>query len=197
MSSRIIRVDDRINRITVSSALENGTAAATALLSDDHITKIEKEAFEHGYCAGERSGKQMGERMVDAVMKRYDRGIQDIVESHRTLIEAMEKQTVQLALAVSRKLIQREVNLDSDFVAALASVALKRVQSHQSIVLRVSPFDFERVRELTAESHRMFAVSPDPSLERGDFMLDTAQTHFDGRISSQIEAIGRALLLDE
>ena len=30
-------------------------------------------------------------------------------------------------------------------------------------------------------------------IERGDFVVDTAQTHLDGRVSSQVETIGRVL----
>ena len=192
MSSRIIRGDDRINRIKVSAPPE-GAMAAAALLPQDHIMNVEKQAFEQGYKEGERIGKQMGERMVDAVVNRYDRSIQHIVQSHRGLVEAMEKQTVQFALEISKKIIQRELTLDEDLVSALAAVAIKRVRAHQSIILRVSSHDYERVRSFAAETSPSVAVKEDSTLERGDFMLDTAQTHLDGRISSQIEAIGRAL----
>jgi flagellar assembly protein FliH len=193
MSSRIIRGDDRTNRIKVTAPSEGGLGAS-ALLPDNHVLNVEKAAFEQGYNEGERVGKQMGERIVDAVVKRYDRGIQGIVQAHRDLVEAMEKQTVQLALEISRKIVQREVSIDQDFLCALASVAIKRVQGHGSIVLRVSPDDYVRASGCTAKSNPAVTVQEDSTLDRGDFVLDTAQTHLDGRISSQIEAIGRALL---
>jgi flagellar assembly protein FliH len=192
MSSRIIRGDDRTSRIKVSAPPEGGAPGA-ALLPQDHIMNIERQAFEQGYREGERAGKQMGERMVDAAVKRYDRSVQNIAESHRALVEAMEEQTVRFALEISKKLIRREVRLDVDLVTALAGAALKRVQGHQSVVLRVSPSDFERVRAFVDGNSPSVSVREDPALERGDFMLDTAQTHIDGRISAQIEAIGRAL----
>ena len=36
-------------------------------------------------------------------------------------------------------------------------------------------------------------VKDDATLERGDYVIDTAQTHLDGRVASQVDTIGRAL----
>ena len=194
MSSRIIRGDDRIKKIRVTASVGGGSSGGSAeIIGQDHVMNVEKQAFEQGYKEGERIGKQMGERMVDAVVKRYDRSIHEIALAHRALIEAMEKQTVQLALEVSRKVVQRELAMDSDLVCALATVALKRVHAHQSITLRVSAHDFERVRICAVGVNAEVTVKEDSALDRGDFMLDTSQTHLDGRLSSQIETMSRAL----
>ena len=83
--------------------------------------------------------------------------------------------------------------MDTDIVAALASVALKRVSSHQSITLRVSRQDFGRVRVAVANVNPAVTVKDDATLERGDFVIDTAQTHLDGRVGNQVDAISRAL----
>ena len=36
-------------------------------------------------------------------------------------------------------------------------------------------------------------VKDDATLERGDYVVDTAQTHLDGRVASQVDTIGRVL----
>ena len=135
----------------------------------------------------------MGEKMMETAVKRYDRSIQDLAAAHRTLVEAMEKQTVQLALEIAKKVVQRELAIDQDLVSALAVVALKRVHGNDSISLRLSPNDAARVRSAVEAVNPSVAVKEDPSLERGDFILDTGQTHLDARVFSQIETIGRAL----
>src|SRR5438105_7806679 len=189
MSSRIIRGDSRIQKLKVS-----GPGGVNILGgSQERVMDVEKQAFEQGYAEGERIGKQMGEKMVETVVKRYDTGIVKLAEAHKTLVEAMEEQTVFLALQIARKIVQRELTMDPDIVAALASVALKRVLSHQSITLRVSRQDFEHVRAVVAAANPAISVKDDATLERGDFVVDTAQTHLDGRVASQIETIGRVL----
>ena len=189
MSSRIIRGDGRVQKLKVSTPGGGNILGG----SQDHVMDVEKQAFEQGYAEGERIGKQMGEKMVETVVKRYDNGIAKLVEAHKTLVEAMEEQTVRLALEISRKIVQRELTMDPDLVAALASVALKRVLSHQSITLRVSRQDVEHVRAAVTAANPAISVKDDATLERGDFVVDTAQTHLDGRVASQIETIGRVL----
>ncbi|PYS19735.1 MAG: hypothetical protein DMG17_01370 [Acidobacteria bacterium] len=70
------------------------------------------------------------------------------------------------------------------------------MSSHQSITLRVSRQDFGRVRAAIATTNPAVQVIEDTSLERGDFVVDTGQTHLDGRIASQLEAIGHVLFDD-
>jgi flagellar biosynthesis/type III secretory pathway protein FliH len=187
MSSRIIRGQSGISKLKVGDA--NGAIPG----SHDHIMRVEKQAFEQGYAEGERIGKQMGEKMVETVVKRYEGGIAQLAGAHQALVELTELETVRLALEISRKIVQRELTMDPDLVAALASVALKRVAGHQSICLRVSRQDFDHVRVAVAQVNPNVTVKDDASLERGDFVIDTAQTHLDGRVSSQVDTIGRAL----
>jgi flagellar assembly protein FliH len=189
MSSRIIRGDSRIQKLKVSSTGEASIVGA----SEEHVMDVEKQAFEQGYAEGERIGKQMGEKMVETIVKRYDTSIVQLAEAHKTLADAVERESVRLALEISRKIVQRELTMDTDIVIALASVALKRVSSHQSITLRVSRQDFGRVRVAVANINPAITVKDDATLERGDFVIDTAQTHLDGRIGSQVDAISRAL----
>lgn len=154
---------------------------------------VEKQAFEQGYREGERIGKQMGEKMMETVIKRYENSIVELAQSHKALVAEMEENTVRLALEISRKIVQRELTMDADIITALATVALKRVQTHESITLRVSRHDYERVRAGIANVNPAVNVKPDASLERGDFVVDTAQTHLDGRVGKQIDAIAKAL----
>jgi flagellar assembly protein FliH len=105
----------------------------------------------------------------------------------------MEEQTVQLALEIARKIVQRELTLDQDLVAALAAVVLKRVSGHQDITLRVSRHDFPRLRVAITNVNPAVTVKDDATLERGDFVVETGQTFLDGRLSSQIESIGKVL----
>ena len=190
MSSRIIRGDGKLQKLTVSTAAERPFLAAA---SQEHAMSVEKEAFEQGYTEGEKIGKQMGEKMVETIVKRYDNGIAQLAESHKKLVEEMEQQTVRLALEIARKIVQRELTMDPDLVAALAAVALKRVAGHQSIALRVSRQDFGRVRVAVANVNPAVTVKDDASLERGDFVVETGQTFLDGRVTTQIDTIGKAL----
>jgi flagellar assembly protein FliH len=199
MSSRIIRGDDRIKKVRITANMggsSGSVGAATEIIGQDHVMNVEKQAFEQGYAEGERIGKQMGERMVATAVQRYDRSVHELGALHQSLREAMEKEAVRLAVAVAKKIVQREVSTDPDLIAALVSVALKRVQGQTGVTVRVSSQDHSRLAKSLHTLNASIAVTEDTSVERGDFVLDSLQTHVDGRISSQIETIAR-LLLDE
>jgi flagellar assembly protein FliH len=174
--------------------ISNGMPAASAVGSQDGLMDVEKQAFEQGYAEGERIGKQMGEAMVETICKRYEKSLADLAIAHKDMAQAMEVQTVRLAVEIARKIVQRELSVDPDLVAALATVSLKRLSGHQSISLRVSRTDFERVRAAIEKVNPAVTVKDDPTLERGDYLIETAQTHLDGRLANQIDTIGRALL---
>jgi flagellar assembly protein FliH len=193
MFSRIIRGESRLQKLTVCAPAERSIIAASSQSSHEHALNVEKEAFAQGYAEGERIGKQMGEKMVETIVKRYDNSIAELAGSHERLVESMERQTVQLALEIARKIVQRELTLDPDLVAALAAVALKRVSGHQNIALRVSRQDFGRVRVAVGNVNPAVTVKDDATLERGDFVIETGQTFLDGRVAAQIDTIGKAL----
>ena len=197
MSSRIIRGDDRMKKIRVTASVGGGSdGPATDIIGQDHVMNVEKQAFEQGYKEGERIGKQMGERMVATAVQRYDRSIHELAAAHASLRDAMEKATVRLALAVAKKIVQREVTMDPDLVSALVSVALKRVQGQTAVSIRVSSHDHARMETALRALNTTISVAEDSNLERGDFVIDSIQTHVDGRLTSQLETIGRALLDD-
>jgi flagellar assembly protein FliH len=191
MSSRIIRSSEITNKARVSSGGMGGAVADST--PGSYAMTVEKQAFEQGYKEGERIGKQMGERMMETTIKRYERSIQQLASAHRSLTDAMEVAAVRLSLEIARKIIQRESTIDADLVAVMVTVALKRVNGHHGIEVRVSSHDFKRVSETIRSTNATIPVKEDAALERGDFVIDTMETHLDGRISSQIDAVGRAL----
>ena len=188
MSSRIIRGSERIKRPTISSP-----AGSVGGLPRDHVMTVEKQAFEKGYHEGERMGKQMGEQMIGTVVKRYDQSIVQFAIAHKSLLGSMERKTVQLALEIAKTILEREVSTDPDVVTALVTLALKRLEGHHEITLKVSADDLERVRAAIEHINPAVAVAAEPTLERGDFLVDTSKTHLDGRMMSRINSVGRVL----
>ena len=190
MSSRIIRGAKRVKKSRISSPVGGPING----LPQSHIMEVEKQAFEKGYHEGNRMGKQMGEQMMETAVKKYDQTVVDLAISHRKLVESMETETVRLSLEIAKNILGREVSTDPDVVTALVTLALKRLEGHHEIVLKVSPDDFERVQSGVEHINSAVSVEQVASLERGDFVLDTSKTHFDGRMLTRLNHVGRALL---
>jgi len=193
-SSRIIRGSDRIKRPRISRP---SAPSSEPEVSPGRLMEVEKQAFEKGYAEGERIGRQMGEQMIGSMVKRYEKSVTELAIAHRGLVESMEKEAVRLALAVAESVIERELRTDPDLVNALVSLALKRLEGHPEIVLRVSPDDFEMVNRTVSAINPAVRIEQANELERGDFLIDTRKTHLDGRMSSRIRQIGRSLFDEE
>ena len=196
MSSRIIRGDERIRKTDIR-AIAFDTDRDAALEQEEQLRRGQQQAYQQGYAEGDRAGRQAGELMVMTTAAQYERSIVELAQAYEQLQRSMETQTVELALEIARKVIQREVSTDPDLVSALALVALKRVQSHHAITLRVSRHDFPRIHDAVTSVNASVNIAEDPSLERGDFMMDTGGTHLDGRLQNQVETLGRAMLAEQ
>jgi flagellar biosynthesis/type III secretory pathway protein FliH len=94
--------------------------------------------------------------MVENTVNRYERSIQQLAIAHRSLTDAMEGAAVRLSLEIARKIIQRETTIDADLVAAMVTVALKRVNGHHGIEVRVNSHDYKRVSETFAVPTQQF-----------------------------------------
>src|SRR5205814_1332182 len=89
MSSRIIRGDGRGQKLTISSTNSIGMSGSA---SQDQIMEVEKQAFEQGYAEGERTGKQMGEAMVETICRRYENSLAQVAVSHKQMAQDMEQE---------------------------------------------------------------------------------------------------------
>lgn len=196
MSSRIIRGDDRIRKADIRSIAFDVERDA-ALEHEEQLRSTRQQAYEQGFVEGERVGRQAGELMVETTAARYERAVAELAHAHEELQRSMETQTVELSLEIARKVIQRELSTDPDLVSALALVALKRVQSHPAITLRVSRHDFARIHDAVTSVNGSVTIVEDSSLERGDFMMDTGSTHLDARLQTEVDTLGRAMLAEQ
>jgi flagellar biosynthesis/type III secretory pathway protein FliH len=110
---------------------------------------VEKQAFEQGYAEGERIGKEMGEKMVAAVVKRYDTSVGHLAEPISRLSRPWRNKQFVWHWDFAQDRPARADNR-SGSRHGISGVALKRVANHQSLTLRVSRQDFGRVRVAVA-----------------------------------------------
>jgi len=190
MNPKVIRCKDPQHYLTIRETSGNDGG----LLVYDPIAEAEKHAFERGLLEGERNARQLFESKAEAAARKYDQGIAEMAGAYRALVSAAEKNAVQLAMAIARKVIQREFHIEPRDIAARATQALESVRTHPSIVLRVSAQDSARLRKTVDQMNLSVVVNEDPSMKQGDFVIDTSRTHLDGRITSQLEQIQKDFL---
>ena len=114
------------------------------------------------------------------------------------LVYQTERQVVQLALAIARRVILREVTLDPDLVGAITHVALERLGDASPATIRLNPEDYAAVSAHRGEhwAGTNVSVVPDPALPRGGCLVESAFGVVDASVDAQLGELETALLGD-
>lgn len=171
-----------------------------AALEQEHQAKLaalERDAFTKGYAQGERAGMEAGAKRAEAMLRRVALTVEELGALRQTLANQSERQMVQLALMLARRIVHREVSLDPELVAAMAHVALKKLGTSSPATIRLNPDDYTVVaRESARWTGTQVTVTPDPSIPRGGCLVESEFGRVDATLESQFEEVTRALLGD-
>jgi flagellar assembly protein FliH len=161
------------------------------------LAALEREAFTKGYAQGERAGLEAGGKRAEAMLRRVAQTLEELGGLRQTLIHETERQMVQLALTLARRVVHREVTLDPELAAALAHVALDKLGTTTPATIRLNPEDYTVVAQ-DGERWGSVAVTvvPDPSIARGGCLVESDFGNVDATIERQFDELSRALLGD-
>jgi flagellar assembly protein FliH len=107
----------------------------------------------------------------------------------------VEADLVQLALAVARKIVDREVSLGPEAVTRIIRQALSRVEHAGRIVIKLNPTDLELLADIKPrllsglpEGGRA-AFEADAGIARGGCLIETDVGEVDARIERQFQVV--------
>jgi flagellar assembly protein FliH len=166
---------------------------------DAHLAALEREAFAKGFAQGEMAGAEAANQRGEMMLHRLMQTIEELTQVRAQMIHQTERQMVQLALAVARRVVQREVSLDPDLLIAMARVALERLGETAQVKIRLHPDDYEaagaaRVAQLSGSNVMILA---DAHLSRGGCRIESDMGIMDVGAEAQLQEIARALLGEE
>jgi flagellar assembly protein FliH len=173
--------------------------AATAVPQGQQLAVLERDAFAKGFAQGERSGAEAAGTRGEAMLRRLAETLDELTMLRATMIQQTEAQMVELALAVARRVVHREIALDRSLLLAIARVALERLGESAQITVRLHPEEYEataaaRVAESSATGIVFVA---DARVGRGGCRVESEMGMVDAGVDAQIQEIARALLGDE
>lgn len=157
---------------------------------------IERDAFVKGYAQGEKAGLEAGVKRTDAVLRRLGETIDELAGLRRHILHHSEHQLVQLAIALARRIVRRELAADDELLEALARVALERLGEARPATIRLNPEDFARTSAGRLEQWTAAHVSvvPDPAVSRGGCVVESPFGFIDAGIEAQLQELAGALL---
>ena len=150
------------------------------------------EAFQRGFSEGRNIGHEQAAAELQPVMDRLSRSLADLATVRSKVRKTAEADLLKLAIAIARRVLHRELTLDPGSIEGLIRVALEKLESRELCRVRVHPDQEPVIRTLLARfSAAPVELIPDPTLQCGDVLFETAHGTLDGSIEAQLQEIER------
>jgi len=166
------------------------------------ISLIEKEAYTRGLTEGKREATESERKKIAPVLEAFEHAIVELADIKRKLRLTAEKETVNLALAIARKVVCTELTLNRDILGNIVKEAMSRVVERRNIKIRLSPSDMNFLRETGYRSFDFLGnvegvdFEEDGSVHSGGCVIETSLGEIDGRIEKQFQIIEEALRME-
>lgn len=153
-----------------------------------------KTGYEKGFEQGLKEGEEKGENQAKEKAVEFLTGLEDALKTADQtldmLVDKYEEGILSLIQQIAKKTIMARIEMDNEIVKPMILEALKTLVQPEEITLSVSLEDYEYIEMIKDEffeqidSLTRVSVRSDPSLQKGDFNIETNT----GRLSSDIES---------
>jgi flagellar assembly protein FliH len=151
-------------------------------------------ARQTGFREGEAAGRTQGEATVRPVIERMGRGIQEVLETKTRIRKQLEEEAVQLALAIGKRILHRELSTDPSSLQGLVQAAFERMAREEITRVVVHPDHVAAVREALAHcTTRAIEIAGDGGREKGTLIFETTRGALNASVDSQLQEIERGL----
>jgi flagellar biosynthesis/type III secretory pathway protein FliH len=159
--------------------------------------EVERDAFVKGYAQGEKAGAEAAAKRGEGMLRRLKETIEELTALRSDILHRSERQMVQLALAISRRIVMRELSVDRGLLVGMARAALDRLGEHAQATIRLHPDDFASAGPAAQENDGRVKVEADPHVARGSCRVESDFGFMDVSADAQFEELARVLLEDE
>jgi flagellar assembly protein FliH len=164
---------------------------------EDDSAQREQKAHEAGWREAE---EQLRTAFASEILNLRDpiqQAVADFCLERKKYYERVEGEVVQLALAIARKILLRESQVDPLLLAGMVRVALEKIDSGTKVVLRVHPQQAGEWRTYLAQRvqpEEMPEILEDRTLEAERCVLETSLGTTELGIEVQLKEIEKGLL---
>ena len=163
----------------------------------EKIRRLQADAFEQGRKNAEDQLRAETQAALEQHRRQILQAIEDFARERQNYYQRIEPEMVELALAIARKILHREVQLDPHALAGMVHVALEKLDAGTEIHLHVPPRDAAEWRHYFACQIREGPapeVHEDPEMNAGECRIETSMGSTQIGFESQLKEIETGLL---
>ena len=167
----------------------------TAQLSEQAYQKGFADGMDKGMIDAKIKWNTLGKQKIEPVLTSLQEMLTQLNIIRKETYQEIEKEVVELALAIARQIICQEVTFNRDIVACVAREALAKVEDPGRVKIKMSPSDLEFIKETRSqltdiiENIDNVTLKADENIQSGGCIIETDLGEIDARIERQLQAV--------
>ena len=193
--------DDESNCLTLPSDYENNQISRDRKSSS--TDRIEVPAYQEGFNDGlekgindgQQAGFEQAAKKLEPLLDSLQQGILQLNNLRQDTYQRIEDDVVDLALAIARKVICREIEMDKEVVVCVAREALAKVEAPGKIKIKLNPSDLQFIDETKYQLSELIGnienvtLEAEGGIQSGGCVVETDLGEIDARIENQLQAV--------
>jgi flagellar assembly protein FliH len=152
-----------------------------------------------GYAEGHEKGLRDGLDDTTAAAQAFTEALRGVNELQAQIAQQVERDAVELALALSAKILAGALELEPERVLDVVRGALRRVAQRRHVTVLVNPDDLELVGNALAELQLQAGtercdIQADRRVHRGGALVRTTEGEVDATVETQLQRAHELLL---
>lgn len=187
----------RLQLPNVGSGAAEGPSSGGGVITVEELHQIQRQAYEEAYAQGLEEGRAAGRDDI----AQQARQLQDVLDKLGAPLAEVDDQVleelVQLAVAVARHMVRRELKADPGQVVAIVREALEQLPvASTDVRLHLHPQDAALIRESLPlkDGETRWQIVESPVLSRGGCRVETGISQIDATVETRFAAIVAALM---
>jgi flagellar assembly protein FliH len=176
-----------------TAATESSEGVSNA---SEKLAQREAAARETGRREGEAAALAASEQRLAQVRSSVDAALAGFARDRAQYYQQVETEVVQLALAIARKILHREAQIDPMLLAGMVRITLEKIESATKVIVRVHPQQVSECRSYFAqhmEASQVPDVVEDAAISKDHCVLQTALGTTEVGVDLQLKEIEQGL----
>ena len=168
---------------------------STAQLNEQAYQRGLADGRERGMIDAENSWQALAEKKIEPLLISLQEVLLQLNNIRKETYREIEKEVVELALAIAKQVICQETSIDRDIVVCVAREALAKVEDPGSVKIMLSPSDLQFVKEIRSQLSNLIqnienvTFEAAENIQSGGCIIETDLGEIDARIEKQLKAV--------
>ncbi len=167
------------------------------VITVEELHQIQRQAYEEAYAQGREEGRAEGRGEIDGQALQLKGILDQLSKPLDEVDDRVLEELVQLAVAVARHMVRRELRADPGQVVAIVREALEQLPiASTDIRLHLHPEDAALIRETLPlrDGETRWHIVESPVMSRGGCRVETGISQIDATVETRFSAIVAALM---